>query len=795
MLAGILTDFKDALVSGMSGTSRPAQLQAGGMWIDTTNQSAPTYYWSFKFWTGSVDIEVFRLSVLYGYGGTLISDASFDIQHIAADTAGPILQLIKQRNPSINQGQVLSGDLIGEIRFIGRTATSTDPLVGYLQFTSTDDMTAAAFGGTFSFASTPDATNALAEHFRFIGGYVETVLPHKLNAQILVSQNIATTPSITKLDATYGVAEMTGATVTSILSIDSAGNAKEISIHNRSSANVFLRNENAGGAAADRMTFPGGLDMTIKPQETIALYYCVADTRWKLREATIAAAMTRTVQSFTGVTNSWTAPFTGRVRITSFTDPKRMFGYNQAFGDIYGNYYAWGNNFEGGLGVGDSTSRSSPVAVVGGFNWNTRGIYCPPPDVTNQVCNALAVTKTGIAYAWGDNAYTQLGLGDTTVRSSPVAVLGGLKFAAVYPSSSLCFGLTFGGKLYSWGNPDAVGGPGTGLNGGGTTRASSSPIAVLGGLTFAKISMTSTFPVCVFGLTSDGTAYSWGSNIKGVSGVGNTTTSFSSPVAVVGGLKFMKLATNGVTAWGLTSAGVLYAWGTNTNGELGVGDTTARSSPVAVLGGLTFSDIVVSPHGNAYVMAMTSDGTLYAWGANFNGNLGVGNVTPRSSPVAVLGGLKFSRVAMANSTGYWNIGVTTSNDLYAWGVNADGNLGVGDVTPRSSPVAVLGGLKFTNIFARASQAIGVTPAGAMYSWGQDAATKGALGLGDLIARSSPVAVLGGLSFENMQKPVAETVVDVVSGTVYTITLTDAVSSFGNVDIGLNVDSITIAYDN
>ncbi len=259
------------------------------------------------------------------------------------------------------------------------------------------------------------------------------------------------------------------------------------------------------------------------------------------------------------------------------------------------------------------------------------------------------------------------------------------------------------------------------------------------------------------------------------------------------------------SAFGLTTAGALYGWGANANGQLGVGDVTPRSSPVAVLGGLTFTDVFQDGDGLATsTFAITADGTLYAWGGNSNGQLGLGDVTPRSSPVAVLGGLKFSRVLnclVQNSTGggVFTLGMTTSNTLYAWGYNGDGQLGVGNVTPRSSPVAVLGGLTFATMGSPGGFVYGVTLDGLMYAWGSglngNGLSKGDLGLGsDTAAKSSPVAVLGGLAFDYAAEPIQETVIDVTSGTNYTVLLTDGMATFGNVPIGMNVDNITIEYD-
>ena len=161
---------------------------------------------------------------------------------------------------------------------------------------------------------------------------------------------------------------------------------------------------------------------------------------------------------------------------------------------------------------------------------------------------------------------------------------------------------------------------------------------------------------------------------------------------------------NGSSSYGITTTGQLYTWGNNGFGVLGVGDAINRSSPVLVLGGLTFKSAVIS---NSSSYGITTAGQLYAWGNNANGVLGVGDIVNRSSPVAVLGGLTFkSAVIYSNGSSY---GITTAGQLYAWGGNASGRLGVGDLVARSSPVAVLGGLTSTINNSTTEQVLSVTP--------------------------------------------------------------------------------------
>lgn len=248
------------------------------------------------------------------------------------------------------------------------------------------------------------------------------------------------------------------------------------------------------------------------------------------------------------------------------------------------------------------------------------------------------------------------------------------------------------------------------------------------------------------GIDAWGDAYAWGLNDDGQLGVGGVVPR-STPTAVNGGLKWKQLAKGGNTGTthclGITTDGTPYAWGLNLNGQLGLGDVTPRSSPVAVLGSLKFKQIIAGGRsGGGSSLGLTFDGRAYAWGFNDRGQLGTGDVTPRSSPVAVVGNLRFKQVAITgngNSPGTSMCGITPEGVAYAWGSNIHGQLGTGDVVDRSSPTLVLGGLRFKQI-AASNGFHAVTANGTGYGWGLN--EFGQLGLGDITPRSSPVAMVG-----------------------------------------------------
>lgn len=797
MLAALLVGFKDALMTGKAGTSRPTNLQAAGMWIDTTNQGTPNFYWSFKIYTGAADQEVFRLSLVNGFGGTLFGDSEFDIKRVSADTTGPILQLIKNRIDT--NGQVLNNDTVAELRFIGCTNTGLAETAAYLRFTATDDETTANYGGTLSFASTPDATSTVTEHFRFIGAVVEMVKTHKINSLRLVAQSIATAASIAALDASKMVAEMTGTTLTDIQGIDATKASQVIHIHNRASVNLTLKHEHASATSTNRMKLPSSADITVIPDATAVLYYCTTDARWKIISVSEPKPV-RTIEGpFWGITNTWTAPagktkirVSGRYRVGPI-DVNSSNGFNDStvlMRDYYGNLYAWGNNQTFNLGVGsDGLPRSSPVAVIGAvIGVNIKSWPSPIQGGTlqnGQGFQTCVLSDKGDAYCWGGNSGGDVGDGTVNIlRSVPVAVIGKFKFSAILNGpNGITQALTPHNRLYSWGN--------AGLqflaNG---NALCSSPVAVVGGLKFATFQQVGAGSGTV-GLTTTGQAYCWGNN-NGAFGNGSSTGSASSPIAVIGGLTFVQVVAGGSndSVVALTAAGVAYAWGNNGIGQLGVGDVVNRSSPVAVLGGLTFKRLYTMGNGASFV-GLTTAGAAYAWGNNSNParTLGVGDAIDHSSPVAVLGGLTFIELFPNNSGCF---GMTADGSLYAWGVGANGVLGIGGAPTvvASSPIAVLGGLKFEYFTVSASSAHGITADGTVYSWGKNSV--GQLGVGDLTNRASPVAVVGpALAGPRKFGPIE---IDVTGGTTYPIVLNMGNCFFGNTELDQDLDQLYIEYN-
>ena len=163
-LASLLNDFKEAVISGFSGSSRPSELDAGGYWIDTTDANL----WAYKMYTGVQDITIFTLNLSTGTSSISSADSHFEIINISADSLGPALKLIKER--LANNGQTLDGDTLGEIQFYATRDSGVNVVSAKIKAVSSDNTTASVQGTYLTFEVSSDASNAISEAMRLIDG-------------------------------------------------------------------------------------------------------------------------------------------------------------------------------------------------------------------------------------------------------------------------------------------------------------------------------------------------------------------------------------------------------------------------------------------------------------------------------------------------------------------------------------------------------------------------------------------------------------------------------------------------
>jgi alpha-tubulin suppressor-like RCC1 family protein len=334
--------------------------------------------------------------------------------------------------------------------------------------------------------------------------------------------------------------------------------------------------------------------------------------------------------------------------------------------------WSWGYNAWGGLGLTDRASRSSPVQVPG-TTW----------DNGSGTLFATAAVKTdGTLWTWGGNETGELGLNNTTKYSSPVQVGSDTTWSTAIMDDGGMATKT-DGTLWIWGLNNY------GQLGQNNKTNYSSPVQIPGTTWSANFAAKTKNK---FAIKTDGTLWAWGHNSAGGLGLNQGSypvTSISSPTQIPG-TTWANIDAGDEGTIAIKTDGTLWVWGANGTGQLGQneGPSFKKSSPVQIPG-TTWS---VGASRGGYMLAIKTDGTMWGWGKNHRGQLGLNSVTAPtnvgySSPVQVPG-TTWSHIEV--SVKDESYALKTDGTLWTWGYNNRGQLGHNDVAMRSSPTQIPG---------------------------------------------------------------------------------------------------------
>ncbi|MCU0782392.1 MAG: hypothetical protein MUF04_15030, partial [Akkermansiaceae bacterium] len=342
---------------------------------------------------------------------------------------------------------------------------------------------------------------------------------------------------------------------------------------------------------------------------------------------------------------------------------------------------AWGSNSYGQLGNNSNADSRTPVpTAMGGILAGKAVVQLGRGVGSYGNTFSLALCADGTLAAWGSSSAGALGAGSTTQSKVPLAVdqtgvLAGRRVVQIATGADSVLALCDDGTLVSWGHD------GSGQLGNDSKNESrSTPVlvdrsGVLAGKTVVQVAAGNSHCLA---LCSDGSVAAWGNNSNGQLGNGYT---YNSPLPVLTNLgavppdqRVVAVAAGHSHSLALCSDGALLAWGENRYGQLGVQTSGGSNTPVPVdrSGVLAGRTLVALAAGEYSTLVLATDGSMFAWGANWNGNLGNGTTTSSSVPVEVSrdGSLAGKTVKSVAVSGRNSFALASDGSLYAWGASA-----------------------------------------------------------------------------------------------------------------------------
>jgi alpha-tubulin suppressor-like RCC1 family protein len=337
--------------------------------------------------------------------------------------------------------------------------------------------------------------------------------------------------------------------------------------------------------------------------------------------------------------------------------------------------------------------------------------------------------------AWGNNQTGELGDGTNVNRTTPVAMVG------VTSPTIMSVGEVHGlavqsGQLVAWGHNKS------GQLGNGTNNDANTPMPVAGLSNVVSVAAGNAFSIAVL---ADGSVKAWGNNQSGQLGNGNAPNDTNTPVDVSGlgpSSGVVAVSAGDAHVLALKSDGSVWAWGNNQTGELGDGSApTDHDTPVAVSGLGPGSGVVAIASGGSFSLALKADGSVFAWGNNQSGQLGDGTAPtdqPTPVPVKNLGPGGAVRIAAGSTTSY---ALRSDGTVLAWGNNGVGELGDGNAPQdKHTPQPIPGLGNVVAIAAGSEHALALLGDGTVMAWGDNAL--GQIGDGTTDRRLTPVKVSG-----------------------------------------------------
>ena len=251
------------------------------------------------------------------------------------------------------------------------------------------------------------------------------------------------------------------------------------------------------------------------------------------------------------------------------------------------------------------------------------------------------------------------------------------------------------------------------------------------------------------GLKTNGSIWCWGSNMDGELGNGTTTVLETTPTQVMGSQEWAQVSAGSDYSCGVQTDGTLWCWGRNQSGQLGIGSTTDQNRPAqeaSNLRGWTKVSTSATTFG-AFTCGIeqSEDGYgLYCWGENIDGDYGADSFSPNSPHRISQGHWKDMEISQVHGCGIQQIHPGGGAFLLCWGGNEHGQLGSGTNTNSSTPsIEATESSDWEQVAVGSKHSCGLKENGTLWCWGDN--SNGQLGTGDTSAQNQPVQESTGAS--------------------------------------------------
>ncbi|MCF6133403.1 RCC1 domain-containing protein [Flavobacterium wongokense] len=361
--------------------------------------------------------------------------------------------------------------------------------------------------------------------------------------------------------------------------------------------------------------------------------------------------------------------------------------------------------------------------------------------------HTLAVKSDGSLWAWGYNDSGQVGDGTAFNRNHPVRIGNEFTWQAVYTGGVHSFAIKTDGTLWAWGFNE------NGQLGDDTSVEEHTPIMIDGNWQTIAPGFWHNL-----GLKSDGTLWAWGYDNWGQLGDGSISFYNATPIQVGTDTNWAKIACGKNSSFAIKTNGSLWGWGNNEFGVLGIGNITTQYVPIQIG---TATDWQKVDCGFFHTLAIKNDGTLWSWGHNHYGELGNGTTVDSYIPVQIGTATDWVDVSAGE---FHSVARKSNGSIWAFGRNSEGQLGNGTTNNSSVPIQVQSSSTWLDVQAGLVHTIGLRSDGTLLSWGYNG--EGQLGNGNFENQNSADAVdcptilntnnLNEASFSLYPNPVNET---------------------------------------